>query len=122
MFRLPTPVTTYQHTASPSTPTRKKPDHLPQIIQSSSPCPLHPPLHNFNAFDIGTIYLKPHLDADARQLVAQQDAGINAAAADVHTDARERVAVPQPYEQDVADFGGLGVGAREELGAGAGGV
>lgn len=96
--------------------------HIPHIIQPRPPRPLHPSLHHLNALDVRTIDLKPHLDPHARQLVAQQDARVDAAPPDIQTHARERVAVPQPHEQDVAHLGGFRVGAREELRPRAGGV
>jgi len=131
VFRLPKPAHTNvsKHPPHPlqnppfgTKETRNPHPHIPHIIQPRPPRPLRPPLHDLNALDIRTIDLKPHLDAHARQLVAQQDPRIHAAPADVQTHARERVAVPQPHEQDVAHLGGFGVGAGEEFGARAGGV
>lgn len=92
------------------------------IIQSRPPRPLDPPLHNLNPLHQRTIDLIPHLDANPRQLVPQQYRSIDALPPDVEADAREGVAGFQAHEQDVADFGGFGIGAGEESGAGAGGI
>lgn len=95
---------------------------LPHIRQPGPARALLPPLHDLDALDIGAVDLHPHLDADARQLVAQQDAGVDAAAADVDAHAGERVARSLPHQQDVADLGAVRVGLGEERGARAGRV
>jgi hypothetical protein len=64
----------------------------------------------------------PGLDADAHELVAEEDGGVDAPAADGEADACEGLAVLEGDEEDVADLGGVGAGAVEEGGAGAGWV
>lgn len=95
---------------------------LPQIRESRPPRPLLLPLHHLYALHIRAVDLIPHLHADARQLVAQQDPRVDAAPPDVDAHAGIRVAVAEPHEQDVADAGAFGVGFGEERGAGAGWV
>jgi hypothetical protein len=95
---------------------------LPHVIQPRPPRPLNPPLHNLNAFHIRTIYLIPHLHANPRQLIPQQDGRVDALPPNVDAHPCEGISRFLPHEQDIADFGSFGVGFGEELGAGAGGV
>lgn len=95
---------------------------LAHVVQPRSVRPLAPALHDLDALDVRAIHFVPHLDADARELVAQQDRRVDAPPPDVDAHAREGVAAPLPHQQDVANFGRLGVRGGEEARARPGGV
>ncbi|PQE08254.1 hypothetical protein CJF31_00009487 [Rutstroemia sp. NJR-2017a BVV2] len=95
---------------------------LPHVRQPGSPSSLRLPLHHLDTLHIRTVDLVPHLDSDSRQLIPQQDAGLDTSASNVDTYSRKRIARLQPYEQNVADVGSFRVGFGEEVRAGAGGV
>lgn len=82
---------------------------LPHIVQSRSSCSLLPPLHNLNPRHTRRVYLEPHLDAHTRQMIAQQNCGINSAFPDVDAHACEGFAGVCAHEEDVADPCGFGV-------------
>lgn len=94
----------------------------PHVRQSRTS---HPPLralHNLNSLHQRTVDLVPHFDAHARQLAAQQNGGVDAAAPNVDADAGEGVAGALAHEEYVADACAFGVVFCEEAGAGAGWV
>ncbi len=95
---------------------------LPQIREPRSARTLLLPLHHLYALNIGAVDLKPHLDADARELVPQQDPSIDAPSPDVDAHACKRIAGPQAHEQDVAHARAFGVRFGEERRARPGGV
>lgn len=95
---------------------------LAHVIKSSPSRSLLLSLHNLNALYIGRVNLIPHLHAHASQVVAEQNGGVDALAADVEADTSVLVAVLEANEEDVADVCAVGVFAGEEAGAGAGGV
>lgn len=96
--------------------------HRPHIRQSRSPRALSSTLHNLDALDERTVHFIPHLDADAGQLAAQQDRGVDSAPPDVDAYAGEGIAGALAHEQDIADTSTFRVVFGEEAGAGAGGV
>src|SRR4030081_244233 len=59
---------------------------FPHICQPGPSCSLLFPLHNLYALNVRTVDLIPHLHTHPRQLVAQQDAGIDTAPSDVDAD------------------------------------
>ena len=67
---------------------------LAHIVQLRPPRPLLLPLHNLNALNVGTVDLKPHLDSNPRELVAEEDGSVDGlvALANVEADAGERIA------------------------------
>lgn len=85
---------------------------LAHIVQFRSPRPLLFPLHNFYPFYIRTIYFKPHLHGEAREVVSEQDCRVDGAVslANVEADAGEVVAVFEAYQEDVSWLDALGVG------------
>lgn len=93
---------------------------LAHVIQSGASRSLLPPLNDLDTLDVGTVDLVPHLDANAGQLVSQQDGRVDACAADVQAHARERVAGLLAYEQDVANVCAVWVFLAEEAASGAG--
>lgn len=95
---------------------------LPHISQPRPPRLPLCPLHHLHALHQRRVHLIPHLDADAGQLAAEQDGGVDASPPDVDADAGEGLAGALADEEDVADAGALRVRAVEEAGAGAGGV
>lgn len=95
---------------------------LAHVVQPGAFRPLLPPLDNLDALDVGAVDLVPHFDADAGQVVAQQDGRVDAGAADIYTHAGERVAGLLAHEKDVADVGAVRVLLCEEAGPGAGWV
>ena len=97
-------------------------DHIPKIIRPRPPHPLQRSLHNLHPKHIRTIYFHPQLRTHPRQLIPQQNTAVHAPPPDIHAYARERVAGAKAHEQDVADFGGIGVCAGEKASAGGGGV
>lgn len=92
---------------------------LAHVVKSCSSCSLLLPLDNFDTFDIGTVDLVPHLDANAGQVVAQEDGCVDALTADVETYSSVLVAVLETNEKDVTDVCAVYVLATEEAGAGA---
>jgi hypothetical protein len=92
------------------------------IRQPRSSRPLGCALHNLDALYQRTVDFVPHLHAHAGKLAAQQNGGVDAAAPDVDTDAREGIAGALAYEEDVADACAFGVVFCEEAGSCAGGV
>ena len=95
---------------------------LPHIRQPRPPRLPLCPLHHLHTLHQRRVNLVPHLDADAGQLAAEQDGGVDASPPDVDADAGEGLARALADEEDVADAGALRVRAVEEAGAGAGGV
>ncbi len=121
-FGFLTSKTTPISTPYPDSFVHKGAFHIPHIVQPRPPRPLLPPLHDLYPLHIRTVNLKPHLHAHSRQLIPQQNPRVDPSPSDIQTHAGERVAVLEPHEQDVPYFGGFGVCAGEEFGAGAGGV
>lgn len=92
------------------------------IRESGSSGALSRTLYNFYAFNQRTVNLVPHLHTHTRELAAEEDSGVGAAAPDVDADAGEGVAGALADEQNIADAGAFWVVFCEEAGAGAGGV
>lgn len=65
---------------------------LAHVVQSSAPRSPLTPLHNFHAIHIRAVDLEPHLNANTRELVAEQNGGVDALAADVEAHAGEGIA------------------------------
>lgn len=86
--------------------------HIRQTCTSRS---LLTSLHNFYSLDIWRVDLIPHLHANSRKLVAEENAGVDASAADVDADACEWIAVLLANEENIADLGSFRVGLVEEL-------
>lgn len=81
-------------------------------------------LDDVDGGDGARVDLEPALDAGLGELAAQQDGGFDAGAAHGQTDAGKGVAAGAAgrHQQHVAGLGAVGVLAREEAAAGAGGI
>lgn len=69
---------------------------------------------DLDAQDVGAIDFIPHLDAELREVVAQQYGRVDARAPDRHAYSREGLAAPRCDLQDVARLHGVSVLAREQ--------
>lgn len=103
---------------------RHHPLHTPQIMllppHKIQPRPPRPPprlLHDIHADDVRRVQLDPHLDADTRELVAEEEGGVDAAPAELQENPAEGVFVPEADLQDVAGAQAV-AGAAEEPGFG----
>jgi hypothetical protein len=97
---------------------------LAHVVEPGPSRSLGLPLHHLNPLHVWRVDLVAHLDAHARQVVAQQDGRIDfrVALLDVEAHAGEGVAGLLAHEKDVADAGAVDVVFAEETGAGAGGI
>jgi hypothetical protein len=97
---------------------------LAHVIKSGPPRSLGLPLHHLDSLYVWRIDLVAHLDAHARQVVAQQDGRVDfrVALLDVEAHAGEGVAGLLAHEEDVADAGAVDVVFAEETSAGTGGI
>lgn len=94
---------------------------LAHIRKLGPPSPLRPTPHDLNARHVGRVDLVPHLDARLEEVVAQQDGGVDAGAADHEQHAGEGLAFCCGDLQDVAYARCAGM-LGEEGGAGSGAV
>lgn len=88
---------------------------LPHVCQACSSRSLLPSLHYFDSLYIWRVDLIPHLHANSRKLVAEENACVDASAADVDADACKWIAVLLANEENIPDLGCLGAGFAEEL-------
>jgi len=97
---------------------------LAHVIEPGSPRSLGLPLHHLDSLHIWRIDLVAHLDAHARQVVAQQDGRVDfrVALLDVEAHAGEGVTGLLTHEQDVADTSAVDVVFAEKASAGACGI
>jgi hypothetical protein len=68
------------------------------VCQARTSRPLRRALHDLDALHQRTVHLVPHLHAHARELPAEQDRRVDAAAPDVDADACEGVAGALPHK------------------------
>lgn len=87
---------------------------LSHICQTCTSRSLLPSLHHFYSLYIWRVDLVPHLHANSCKLVAEENASVDASAADVDADTCEWVAVFLADEENIADLGCLRAGFAEE--------
>jgi hypothetical protein len=97
---------------------------LAHVIEPGPPRSLGLPLHHLDSLHVWRINLVAHLDAHARQVVAQQDGRVEflVALLDVEAYAGERVAVLLAHKQNVTNTGAVDIVFAEETSAGTGGI
>jgi hypothetical protein len=104
-------------------PARTPADHIPHVIKLRPLLPLLTSLHELNSLNRRGVKLKPDLDANPRNLPAQQESGIDATTADIDQHASKRLlAVLPAHLHDIANPNRIAIVPREKLGARARGV
>lgn len=88
---------------------------FPHVRQSGPSRSFLLPLHHFYALHVRTVDLVPHFHADPRQLVSQQDSGIDTPTSDIDAHSCKGFAIFQAYKKNITDFGAFGIAFREEV-------